>query len=290
MQRSLSRVFLFSTISTLCAAQNFRGSISGLVADSSGALVPSAAIKATNGATGLDYETASTDTGGFTFRDLPLGDYTVIVSASGFQTLKIDGVHVSAGQIYDLRPALEITKAKTTVEVNASALEIETSSTAMTDVLPQKTVQNLPMNGRDFTQFLAMTPGFTGYPGQGMGSMNGSRSTQFNWQIDGADNNDAWLNNPAANQGGVNNIAGVLLPLEAIEEVSTETQGSAEQGRNPGATINLVIKSGTNELHGSAYYYNRNEFSPLARHLLLQIRPPLNCGIRTMVSLSAALS
>jgi hypothetical protein len=191
---------------------------------------------------------------------LPLGDYTVIVSASGFQTLKIDGVHVSAGQIYDLRPALEIAKAKTTVEVNASALEIETSSTAMTDVLPQKTVQNLPMNGRDFTQFLAMTPGFTGYPGQGMGSMNGSRSTQFNWQIDGADNNDAWLNNPAANQGGVNNIAGVLLPLEAIEEVSTETQGSAEQGRNPGATINLVIKSGTNELHGSAYYYNRNEF------------------------------
>ena len=241
-------------------AQNFRGTISGTVTDSSGAVLPSANIKATNDATGLVYSAISSSAGEFSLPYLPLGDYTVEVSASGFQTLKINKVPVSAGQTYDLRASMRVSAVSSTIEVSAATLAVETSSTVLTTVLPERSVQDLPMNGRDFTQFLAMTPGFTGYPAQADGSMNGSRTNMYNWQIDGSDNNDAFINASAVNQAGIGLIAGVVLPIDAIAEVSTETSGRAEEGQNPGATTNLVLKSGTNELHGSAYYYNRNEF------------------------------
>src|SRR3954454_8820800 len=85
------------------------------------------------------------------------------------------------------------------------------------------------------------------------------RTTGNNYQIDGADNNDAFQNAAAVNQGGVSGIAGTLLPIEAIDQFSVQSNGSAETGRNGGSSVNVVIKSGTNALHGSAYYFNRNE-------------------------------
>jgi hypothetical protein len=82
----------------------------------------------------------------------------------------------------------------------------------------------------------------------------------MNWQIDGVDNNDFWHNIPAVNQGGVSGIAGTVLPIDSIDEFSAQTQSGAEAGRNAGGTVNLVIKSGGNDIHGSAYYFNRNEY------------------------------
>ncbi len=83
--------------------------------------------------------------------------------------------------------------------------------------------------------------------------------TTVNWQIEGTDNNDLWWNIPAVNQGGVNGIAGIVLPLDAIDQFSFVTSSSPETGRNPGGTANLVIKSGTNQFHGTGYDFNRNE-------------------------------
>jgi hypothetical protein len=99
-----------------------------------------------------------------------------------------------------------------------------------------------------------LNPGVT--PG---GSVNGTRTNSIDWQIDGTDNNDQWHNSAAVNQGGVSGIAGTLLPIDAIDEFSLQSESSAEQGRNGGGVLNLVIKSGTNQFHGSAYYFNRNE-------------------------------
>ena len=82
---------------------------------------------------------------------------------------------------------------------------------------------------------------------------------QVNWQIDGVDNNDLWHNVPSVNQGGVEGIAGITLPLDSIEQYSQQTQSTAESGRNPGGLVNIVTKSGTNQIHGSLYYFNRNE-------------------------------
>ena len=101
---------------------------------------------------------------------------------------------------------------------------------------------------------LALTPGFSRYEGGGAASVNGSRSNQVNWQIEGTDNNDQWFNIKAVNQGGINSIPGVLLPLDSVEEYPVQTQAAAETGRNPGGAVNLIIKSGTNQPHGSSKY------------------------------------
>jgi len=125
-----------------------------------------------------------------------------------------------------------------------------------TEDLATSTVQTIPLNGRDFTQLLTVTPGYAGYGVGFLSAINGAQATQTNWQIEGADNNDAWINTSAVNQGGVYGIPGVLLPVDSVDEFSLVTQGNAETGRNPGGTVNLVLKSGTNRVHGSAYYYN----------------------------------
>ena len=240
-------------------AQTFRGSISGAVTDASGAVVPGAQIVAVETATGAERKAESSGAGEYSFADLPLGAYTVTVMAQGFSSLKVDKVPVSAGVVYSLPLKLNIAQTAETVEVSAAGLTLDTTSTTQTTVLPTATVQNTPMNGRDFTQLIAITPGFAGYSAGASGSVNGARANQVNWQIDGSDNNDLWHNVPAANQGGVSDIAGVTLPLDSIDQFSEQTQSGAEAGRNPGGTVNVVTKSGTNTFHGSVYYYNRNE-------------------------------
>ena len=137
----------------------------------------------------------------------------------------------------------------------ASAATIETTSTALVGVVDTKTVADLPMNGRDFRQMIKLAPGVS----PASTSVNGMRTSGNNYQIDGADNNDAFQNAAAVNQGGVAGIAGTLLPIEAIDQFSVQSNGGADTGRNGGSSVNVVIKSGTNSLHGSAYYFNRNE-------------------------------
>ncbi len=240
-------------------AQNFRGAINGTVADPSGAVVPGASVEAVSAQTSVSWKVVTSSGGEFAFAGMPIGNYNITVIASGFKTEKVEGVPVSAGTVYTLPVKLSITSAAQTVQVSASALALDTTSTVQTTDIPSQTVQDMPMNGRDFTQMIAVTPGYAGYAGGGYGSVNGTRPDMVNWQIEGADNNDVWWNVPAANQGGVSGIAGVTLPIDAIEQFSTLTEASPETGRNPGATVNLVIKSGSNTFHGSAYYFNRNE-------------------------------
>jgi Carboxypeptidase regulatory-like domain/TonB dependent receptor len=254
--------------------QTNRGGLNGVVTDQSGAVVPGAVVELVNVGTSATTKAVSSSAGEFSFIGLQVGAYTVNVSASGFKPEKIQGVPISAGTTYTLPVKLGIASAGETVEVSADALALDTTTTVETTDIPSETVQNTPMNGRDFTQLIAVTPGYAGYSGGGYGSVNGSRPDMVNWQIEGADNNDVWWNVPAANQGGISGIAGVTLPLDAIEQVSTVTEAGPDIGRSPGATVNLSIKSGTNQFHGSAYYYNRNE-ALAAKSQLSIVKPEL---------------
>jgi len=257
MKGFLSAVFLFLLLTTGVNAQNFRGGIKGVITDDSGAVLASAVVKATNEATNLAYSTVASSAGEFSFLDLPLGDYDIEVAQSGFETYKVTAIRVSGGTVYDLPVKLSLARVSSSVEVSAAAVEVETSTAAQTYVVPTKTVQDLPLNGRNFTQMIAFAAGFSGTGGSG--AFNGSRSGQVNQQIEGVDNNDDANNSSAANQGGVQGIPGVIFPLDAIEEFSVQSQGGAESGRSPAAVVNLIVKSGGNQVHGSAYYYNRNE-------------------------------
>ena len=253
-------VFVAALVMPLASfGQTFRGGINGTVTDQSGAVVPGAVVELVNMGTSATAKAATSSAGEFIFSDLPVGDYIINVTAEGFKATRVQKIPVSAGTIYTLPVKLSIASTGETVEVSADSLALDTTTTVETTDIPSETVQNTPMNGRDFTQLIAVTPGYAGYSGGGYGSVNGSRPDMVNWQIEGADNNDVWWNIPAVNQGGVSGIAGITLPLDAIDQMSVVTQSGADTGRNPGATVNLSIKSGTNQLHGTLYYYNRNE-------------------------------
>jgi Carboxypeptidase regulatory-like domain len=239
--------------------QTFRGGVNGTVTDVSGAALAGASVVIVNNGTAAKISGVSSSSGEFLFQDLPLGTYSVTISATGFATTKVDNVMVSAGVIYTLPVKLNVSTASETIEVSASALALDTTTVTQTTVLSAKTVADMPLNGRDFTQMIGMTAGYAGYSGGGYGSLNGTRANQMNWQIDGVDNNDLWHNIPAVNQGGVSGIAGIILPIDAVDEFSAQTQSGPEGGRNPGGTVNLTLKAGTNTLHGTVYYFNRNE-------------------------------
>jgi Carboxypeptidase regulatory-like domain/TonB dependent receptor-like, beta-barrel len=259
MKQLLAVLFLVLVFVLPANAQTFRGAINGAVTDPSGAVVPAARVKATNKATSIDYATETTSDGQFAFQDLPVGAYKVTVTAAGFPALEVDNLSVTQGAIYTLAAQLKISQQSTTVEVSAAALALDTTTSTQTTLVAGADLQELPLNGRDFTQLISVTPGFGGYSAGGFGSLNGTRANQVNWQIDGVDNNDLWHNIPAVNQGGVLGIAGIVLPIDSIDQFTVQTQAAPESGRNPGGTVDLALRSGGNAFHGSAYYYVRNE-------------------------------
>ena len=269
MQKSARGIWTFLLLTlvlslTLSAsAQTNRGGINGTVSDISGASLPNAAIVATETATNTQYKAIASSAGEFALTNLPLGSYTLTITAPGFATAKFDNIMVETGAPYTLPAKLSVSSTGETVEVSASSIALDTVTDLQATTLPEVIVQNLPNSGRDFTQFVSQTTGFAGLStggGGGDSSVNGTRTNDVNWQIEGTDNNDLWWNIPAVNQGGVSAIAGVILPIDAIENFSFVTTGSTSLGRNPGGTANVTIKTGGNSLHGSAYFFDHNEF------------------------------
>ena len=248
-------LLLMLSLSQFVSGQTFRGGIAGTVQDSTGAVVSGAKISLTGTETGSKKEAVSTSSGDYSFSDLPIGLYDILVETPGFATQKINGIKVTVGQIYSLDIKVSLATSTQEVEVNAAAVTLDTVSSTTNSVVGDKAVANIPLNGRDFTQLVKIVPGYNG-----AGSLNGTRTNQNNWQVDGADNNDIWQNGAAANQGGVGSIAGVTIPIDAIDQFTVQSSGNAEAGRNAGGLISLAIKTGTNNFHGSAYYFNRNEF------------------------------
>ncbi|HEY6845792.1 MAG TPA: TonB-dependent receptor [Terracidiphilus sp.] len=260
--RSVFVLLLFALTAFLAgslpgSAQTFRGGINGTVTDSSGAVVPGVRVRATEIATGVVSDTVSSGAGEFSFNDLPLGTYGIKVEASGFQTTEVNSVQVQAGKMFTLPVRLSVAQQASTVEVSADALSLDTTSVTQTTVLDSTSLQDVPLNGRDFTQLLGTSASFAGY--NNSGSVNGTRGNQINYTINGTDNNDLYLNVDAVNQGGISAIAGVIYPIDALDEYSLQTTGNSESGRSPGGNLNVTTKSGTNQFHGDAYYYNRNE-------------------------------
>jgi hypothetical protein len=264
MKRLVIATLLVLSLAVAASAQTYRGAINGTVTDPSGAVVPNADVKATEKATGIEHSTVTTSDGLFAFQDLPVGTYNVVVTAKGFAVLTVDNILVTQGAIYTVTAKLSMPQGTVTqVEVSASALTLDTTTETQTTLVTGDDLQTIPQNGRDFSQMIALSPGFGGYNvgglGGGGGSMNGTRWDQVNWQMDGVDNNDLWWNIPSVNQGGVSGIAGIILPTDAIDQFSVQTQAAPENGRSAGGNVDLALKSGGNNFHGTLYDYHRNE-------------------------------
>lgn len=257
--------FLLTLLMSVHAfAQTFHGTVSGDVVDPQGAVVAGAAIQLTNPATGVVLNAVSSKSGEFNFPELPVGLYQLTISAAGFQTRKIDAIDVAVTKVANFTVALSIGSESTVVNITADGVQTDTESAALVAVIDSKSVQEMPMNGRNFTQMTHFAPGASALTN----SVNGSRTASINFQVDGADNVDPWLGIVASNQGGIASVAGGLIPIEAIDQFSMQSGGEADQGRNAGANSNMVLRSGTNKIHGDVFYFDRNEFfaalSPVA--------------------------
>src|SRR3984885_4083573 len=248
-------------------AQSFRGTIQGTVTDSSGAALVGATVTVHNIDTGVDRITNTTTDGGYLMPELPVGTYDVIVEMSGFQKSKVAGVAVAvaAGRRVDV--ALKPGQVNQQIVVSGEEVPVvETSSDTLGGTFESSAVEDLPINGRDYTKMLILVPGATGEPNgggdspgsYGQFSVNGSRGRANNYLLDGTDMNDGYRNLPAINQGGVFGTPGTILPEDSIQELSVLSNTEAEYGRNSGSVVNIITKSGGNTFHGSAFEDFRN--------------------------------
>jgi hypothetical protein len=251
----------------VAGAQSFRGSIRGKVADPSGGLVAGAKIKATNVATGLSREALSNDEGEYVVAELPAGEYEVQAEGAGL-TPVTRKVVVSVGLDTGLDFELKVQQVSERLVVTAIAPLVDSTRDVLGEVVDEKLVTDLPLNGRDFGKLVALVPGATVEPsgvaaveyGFGQFSINGNRDRSNNYTLDGTDNNDPYFNNSALNQTGIGGAPASLLPIDAIEEFNLQSQFPAEYGRNSGAVINIITKSGSNQVHGTAFEFLRNSF------------------------------
>jgi len=248
-------------------AQTFRGAILGTVTDSTGAVVVGAKVTIKNNETGLERTAQTDDTGFYVGRELPIGNYRVAAEKSGFKTGVAASVRVDVAGERRVDFTLEPGTVEQTTEVLASVPLLETTTNVLGGAFESEQVLNLPINGRDFTKLLIMVPGATGEPNSGgdspgsfgLFSVNGNRGRSNNFLLDGTDMNDGYRNLPAINQGGVFGTPGTVLPVESIAEVRVLSNFEPEYGRNSGSVVNIVTKSGTNDLHGSIFEFFRNE-------------------------------
>src|ERR1700674_5606033 len=243
-------------------AQTTTGTISGTVTDPSGGRVAGAKVSVTDEVAGEARNATTATTGDFSFPSLLPATYTIRVEAAGVQTF------VSRGNILTPNARLAVGELRLsvgsiaeTVEVQAQAAQVATSSAENSALLTREQFSMTPTKGRDLTNLLRLLPGvqmtgdqetFGGATGFGatIGSVQGTRSAQQNLTVDGIAAND--LGAPAGLSGQVN--------MDAVQEVRVLLSNyQAEYGRNPGAQISMTTRSGTKEFHGGAYYYNRNE-------------------------------
>ena len=267
----LGLVFLFVLVMNgnfaNVAAQSFRGAIRGEITDAHGLPVPGAKVTARNLGTSETREVTADAEGQYRFVELPAGEYEVSAVAPGLQEARVTRVRVEVGAETVIGVALsQVKDRQDTVTVVETVPLVETSSTTLSQVVDRQLVQELPLNGRDFGKLVALTPGVTvegsgvagSEKGFGQFNINGNRDRSNNYNLDGTDNNDPFFNNSALNQVGITGAPATLLPLDAIQEFNIQSQFGSEYGRNSGAVVNIVTRSGTNVLHGSLYEYNRN--------------------------------
>src|SRR5712692_3231494 len=253
MDRRFYLLFAFSL--TVGQSQNIRGTILGTITDESGGVIRGAKITAHQTATGLSRTEVSNDAGEYSIPQLPVGQYTLEVEQPGFKKTERTGIELRVDDKVRIDVSLAVGQLAETVAVEATVPVVSTDSATVGNVVDNKKVTELPLNGRNFLQLNLLVPGANqgvkGSQNQTQGgsiTINGAREQSNNFLLDGMDNNDLAINQYA-----------VAISTEAIQEFKVQASTySAEFGRSPGAQVNVATKSGTNQVHGVAYEYLRN--------------------------------
>jgi hypothetical protein len=252
---------LVGLLSSQALAQTVNGSFSGTVLDQSQAAVPGASVTITNAATGVSRETTANASGEYTLPNIPPGVYNFTVRFKGFATLENQGVTLRVNQNATLDFTLKPGSVQEQVTVEAQAPLANLVNATVSTVIGSEKVEQLPLNGRQFTQLILLTPGAAPQSSGQQGffeihtdygavspAVNGSRPEMNNFTIDGVENNELFFNFPAINP-----------PPDAIQEFNVQSaMSSGQYGRAAGANVNVVTRSGSNEIHGDAWEFLRN--------------------------------
>lgn len=243
-------------------AQYTTASLAGTVVDPTGAVVPAAKVSIQNGDTGLTRATQTGSDGGFVFPSLPTGPYHLTVEKAGFQTYIQNGIVLTVNQAATVNVIMRLGQVATQVTVSANAQLVNTRSGTVRQLIGQRPILDLPLNGREVQQLVFLAPGAVDatnnyclvncqggvYPGEQEAVVNGTGPGGVNYQLDGGDYNDTYMN--------------TNLPFpnpDAVQEFSVQSSSmSAEYGHAAGGVVNIVTKSGTNQIHGDAFEFVRN--------------------------------
>ena len=258
------RSLLLASVPLALWAQRDTGAITGTVRDPSSAVVPGVAVTVTNSQTNVAFRTTTGESGTFVAPALRAGEYSITSELSGFKKEVVTGIVLQVNQVAVVDLTLQVGSVSEVTEVVAAAPLLQTQNVTLGDVVAEKQVKELPLNGRNFVQLLTLTAGAT--PGisrtaQASGSslssvrapsavqINGQTNLSTNYLLDGIDNMEA-------------SIGGLIIfpPIDAIQEFKVQTASSdAEFGSTGGGQVNVTLKSGTNEIHGNVFHYFRND-------------------------------
>jgi single-stranded DNA-binding protein len=244
-------------------AQIATADIVGTVTDTSGGVVPAARVTATSIGTGIVYPGQTASDGNFLLTQLPVGHYRVTITKNGFKTYDVPDIGLTIGERVRQDARLEVGAATQTIEVQAEGVQLQTDSATVQSTIEEHQVQDLPLEGRNFAQLVQLVPGATDYVGGTFSngnalddrrrgsavSVNGFLGTENNFMIDGMDNNERFIGTTV-----------VKPSIEAIGEVKVITNTfSAEMSRANGAGVSFITKGGSNQIHGSAFEFFRNQ-------------------------------
>ena len=257
---------VYLLLSATLAMASINGSISGVVSDPSGAVISGANVVAVNSQTGVKFSVVTDSKGFYSLPALPIGSYDLEISHAGFKTQKITGSVIDANSALRLDATMQLGATIETMVVTGEAVHVETESTQMGDVITSKAITAVPLNGRSYTDLLALQPGVspytstdTGTPGVADRSVDGglnSGNQSVNGQRESA---NGFMVNGSNVEEGKNNGAAIIPNLDSIEEFRIITNNfDSEYGNYSGGQVNVVTKSGTNGFHGSGFEFLRN--------------------------------
>ena len=242
-------------------SQGNTGRILGTITDQSGGVIPGSTVTVRDVQRGISRALTTDSAGEYSAPNLIPGTYSVRAEAKGFKVVERQSILLEVGQ--DIRVDLQLQTGDTTqtVTVTEEVPQINTTDATLGGALSNQTINDLPLNGRNFTNLLTLRPGVAIYPGGGgwTQSTNDLRSHDQNYMVDGVVSNDPWGAQAILNGALPAGDASTLIPIDAIDEFKTEVNAPAQYGWKPGTVVNVGIKSGTNSIHGTAYAYGRSD-------------------------------
>jgi hypothetical protein len=262
---NLVRVF-----AVICAAllvsvgaypQGSTGRILGVVTDQSGGNVAGATVTITDVARGVSQTLTTDSDGAYVALNLLPGTYTVRAEFKGFKAFERKNILLEVGKDVRIDPVLQTGSTSETITITEEVPMVDTTSTTLGGTISNEIINDLPLNGRNYQNLISLRPGTSIYPGGGPWTQttNGIRPEDTSFVVDGLTNDEPFMGLSITNAAAVLGDAGTIIPIDAIQEFNTQVNPKAEFGWKPGAITSVGLKSGTNQIHGTAYAFGRSD-------------------------------